>query len=200
MTNERNFKVQASDVETASPDPQKAYEVAPRVWQIATKPQCIRVRVEAAAFEVKGRMSSARCRDRLDWSETGDVDLHVAARARISRSQTLADAAQCLFELLTGGYGVWDDGTLYYVRVLVARVAGLKIVIHTREHGPAHFHVVAGDLNASFSIDTCTLIAGEISGRDRQLVEYWHAAARPLLVKVWNETRPSDCPVGPLTP
>ena len=74
----------------------------------------------------------------------------------------------------------------------------LRIVIHTREHGPPHFHVIAADIDATYSIADGSQLYGAISSKDDRLVQYWYASARPLLVKVWNETRPSDCPVGPI--
>jgi len=58
-----------------------------------------------------------------------------------------------------------------------------------------------GDPNqhcSSFAIDDCSLLRGSITDRDQQMVRYWHAQAGPLLVRVWNETRPSDCPIGPI--
>ena len=53
-------------------------------------------------------------------------------------------------------------------------------------------------IDASFAIDDCSFLRGSIRDRDQQMVRYWHAQARPLPVRVWNETRPSDCPIGPI--
>lgn len=125
-------------------------------------------------------------------------DLDAIVRYRISRSATLEDSATCLLLLLAGGYSVWDDGRLYEIRVLVATINRLKISIYPREHAPAHFHVVAPGINASFAITDCRLLDGGIPTRERRLVEYWHASARPTLITVWNATRPTDCPVGPI--
>jgi hypothetical protein len=126
------------------------------------------------------------------------IDLDAIVRYRIASSDTLEQSAACLLRLLSGGFAVWEDGRLLEIRVLVAVLNRLTIVIHTREHGPAHFHVLAPGINASFAITDCTLLEGEISGKDRRLIEYWHGAARPTLVHVWNSTRPSGCPVGPI--
>jgi hypothetical protein len=72
------------------------------------------------------------------------------------------------------------------------------VAARIREHAPPHFHVTAPGIDASFTIEDCALLRGTISGHDRQLVEYWHKTGRPLLIRRWNETRQSNCPVGPI--
>jgi len=119
-------------------------------------------------------------------------------RTRISSSKTIDEVALCLLHLLTGGFGVWEDGRLIETRVFVDSVGPLRIVIHTREHGPPHFHVLATGIDASFAIRDCSKLRGSITPTQLKLVQYWHAQARPLLIKVWNQSRPSDCPVGPI--
>jgi hypothetical protein len=88
---------------------------------------------------------------------------------------------------------VWTDGKLLLTKALVERLDRLKIEIRIREHAPPHFHVTAPGIDASFTIENCALLRGTISGHDRQLIEYWHKTGRR-----WNETRPSNCPVGPI--
>ena len=117
---------------------------------------------------------------------------------RIRTCSNLEELATSLRLLLAGGFDVWDDGRLIETRVLVARINRLRIEIHTREHQPPHFHVSAPGLAATFAIDDCQCLDGTIGGKERRLVEHWHKTARRQLVRVWNETRPSDCPVGPI--
>jgi Domain of unknown function (DUF4160) len=121
---------------------------------------------------------------------------HIESAAKSATS--IDDAAQVLNILLFGGFSVHDD-SLYSIRQLVAWVDGLKIEIFAREHPPPHFHVSAGNIDATFSLADCSLINGRISGRERSLVEWWYKRSRPLLVETWNQTRPTDCPVGPIT-
>jgi len=138
-------------------------------------------------------------RPRWPYDEAdGRFDLDALVHRRIAASETLDEAALELLRLLSSTLVVWEDGRLIDTRAVVARFDGLRIVIHTREHGPAHFHVVAPDLNAIFAIADGSLLGGSISGRHQRLVEYWYASARPLLVRTWNATRPTDCPVGPI--
>jgi hypothetical protein len=147
------------------------------------------------------RVDGAEPDQRFEYGLIGaarPTTLDDVVRRRIGESATLEQVARCLFSLLTGGYSGWEDGRLLSIRVLVERIGPLRVVIHTREHGPPHFHVVAPGINAAFAITDCALLTGHVGAGDLRLIQYWHAEARPLLVKVWNASRPSDCPVGPL--
>ena len=115
---------------------------------------------------------------------------------RISQASTLEELTQILYILLNGNFAVWDDGSLYSIRQLVAQFSGLKIEIYSKEHPPPHFHVKGGDVDAVFSISDCELIEGRLDGRRRNLIKWWHAKSKDKLVEIWNETRPYGCPVG----
>ena len=118
--------------------------------------------------------------------------------SRLESATSLDELTRVLDILLFEGYSVWSDGSLINIKQLVARVGKLKIAIFPREHPPPHFHVSADNIDATFSLADCSLINGRITGRERNLVEWWYERSRPLLVKTWNETRPTDCPVGPI--
>ncbi|WP_323816408.1 DUF4160 domain-containing protein [Cellvibrio sp. NN19] len=96
---------------------------------------------------------------------------------------------------------VWEneDGSLQLleIRQLVERLNGLKIEIYSDEHAPPHFHVKSPNINASFSIESCELIAGEISSQEYKKVKYWHNHSKNVLIQKWNSTRPENCVVGP---
>ena len=161
-------------------------------------PACDRVfdREMFASASVDASTARQRFIQRLVGAQRGSMD--DLFQNAIASSDTLEESAGCLLNLLAGGFSVWSDGTLLETRALVQQLGGLKIVIHTREHGPPHFHVMAAGVDATFAIHDCAQLHGTIGGKELGLVRYWHAQARPLLVKKWNETRPSDCPVGPI--
>src|SRR5262249_25637123 len=119
----------------------------------------------------------------------------------LARVQDLPGLAQHLESLLNSGCYVWTESSgekvLLQGRALVEKVNGLKIHIYADEHAPPHFHVVAPDIDAAFSISDCTLLKGSVDRRTRDLIVHWHESARPKLVEFWNNTRPTDCPVGP---
>jgi len=123
-------------------------------------------------------------------------------RESVERVQDLEGLAENLENLLNSGCYVWieRDGTrvLLQGRALVERLKGLKIHIYPDEHPPPHFHVSSPDINATFSILDCTLLKGSVDRKTRELIVHWHGAARPKLVAFWNNTRPTDCPVGPI--
>lgn len=116
----------------------------------------------------------------------------------IAEASSLKDSLNVLEHLLSGGYSVWTDGSLYEVRQLVEEVRGLRIEVFAKEHPPPHFHISGGNIDAVFSIADCQFLEGRIGGRERRLVEWWYQRSRLRLIEAWNSTRPSDCPVGPI--
>lgn len=117
---------------------------------------------------------------------------------KVASAKDLPAMTESLAALLSGGYAVWTDGTLYNIRQLVAQVHGLRIVVFAREHPPPHFHIAGGGIDATFSIVDCTHLEGKLGGRERALVEWWYLRSRSALISAWNESRPSDCSIGPV--
>lgn len=114
---------------------------------------------------------------------------------RALAASNLDEAAEVLAELLNGGYAVWTDGSLYFIKQQVGRINGLKIHVFPNDHPPPHFHVVAPGLNARFLISDGSLYseAEQIDRRQASLIQgWWCDRSRELLIKTWNETRPSD--------
>lgn len=109
---------------------------------------------------------------------------------RIRTASNLSELAKPLEELLSGRYSIWSDGRLYCIKGVVERIRDVKIVIQPNDHPPPHFHVIGQCFNASFEIETCDLMVGDIDTRHYKLVRKWHPAAVPLLRKAWQETRP----------
>jgi hypothetical protein len=120
----------------------------------------------------------------------------------LKRVQNLEDLAANLEFLLNSGPHVFvkPDGEqiLLFGRALVEKINGLKIHIYPDEHAPPHFHVKSPNFDAAFTIDKCAFIKGSIDSKTRALIVYWHGSARRKLIEIWNKTRPTDCPVGPI--
>ena len=114
---------------------------------------------------------------------------------RINEANSL-DELVFILENLLAQHSVWENGRLLSIRQLVDIVDGLRIEIYHNEHSPPHFHVKASGINASFYIQDCKLLKGSIGGRERKVIEWWFSRTRSKLIKIWNETRPSDCQVG----
>ncbi|WP_366526159.1 DUF4160 domain-containing protein [Geothrix sp.] len=100
--------------------------------------------------------------------------------------------------LLSGGYAVGYEGQIGSIRKLVDSFNGLRIEIFSREHAPPHFHVSKGSIDATFSISDGRYLNGTIGTREKALIEWWFARSHAKLVRIWNETRPSGCQVGPI--
>lgn len=116
-----------------------------------------------------------------------------------SAFETIEDFERSLAGLLGSGCYIWSDGRLVAAKQLVEKIGSLRIEIRPREHAPPHFHVCADGISASFTIDGCRLLKGDISKKEEALVRYWYATCGDQLVEVWNKTRPTDCVVGPIT-
>ncbi len=119
-------------------------------------------------------------------------------KQQIEDAEDLEQLAKPLEELLSGPYNVWPDGRLVCIKVLVETVNGLKIEIRHREHAPPHFHVKGSSLEAAFSIESGALLSGNVTHRHLSLIEWWYERSKGKLINIWNNTRPSDCPVGPI--
>jgi hypothetical protein len=81
-------------------------------------------------------------------------------------------------------------------RQLVDRLNGLKIHVFPNEHPPPHFHVKSPNMDASFSIESCEILNGIINSRDYKAISFWHKHSKPILIKLWDESRPTECIVG----
>jgi hypothetical protein len=109
----------------------------------------------------------------------------------------LDESIAVLMRLLSDGYAVWDDGSLYSVKQLVANIKGLKIEVFSREHSPPHFHVSGNEIDAIFSISECLHLNGKVSCREKRLIEWWYQRSRDHLITAWNQGSPDDCNVEP---
>ena len=83
-------------------------------------------------------------------------------------------------------------------KALVENIDGLKIEIFANEHPPPHFRVKYQGMTANFRISD-----GGVENGDRALlrkygknIKSWWNKNKPHLIKIWNERRPADCPVG----
>ena len=57
----------------------------------------------------------------------GTMNPYEEIERRASSAKSLQESAEVLEILLSGGFSVWTDGSLYNIKQLVARVNGLRI-------------------------------------------------------------------------
>lgn len=89
------------------------------------------------------------------------------------------------------------DGSFVEARHFVDKLEKIKIEIYSNEHPPAHFHISANGNKASFGINDCRVLENSgFSSKIIKNIEDWFLHSKDNLIKVWNETRPSDCIVG----
>jgi len=84
----------------------------------------------------------------------------------------------------------------FITKAQVAIVRGMRVEIYSKEHPPPHFHVLSPTIDASFRIDNCTLLNGEVTKDEHKKIRYWHKQAKPMLIEKWNLMRPTDCVAG----
>ena len=73
----------------------------------------------------------------------------------------------------------------------------IKIDISSDEHPPPHFHVYIDNRKYSFDIKNCNQINGKkLRAREFKKISTWYSENRELIIKIWNDTRPTNCSVG----
>jgi Domain of unknown function (DUF4160) len=112
----------------------------------------------------------------------------------------IVEWVEYLDALLHGPCKIWEEDNgelvLIEIRALIATVSGLKLEIYPNEHPPPHFHVKSSTTSASFRVDNCERLHGDISHSDYKKIKYWHQFSKPLLIEKWNSMRPTTCQVG----
>ena len=69
---------------------------------------------------------------------------------------------------------------------VVTRFYGVIIKLFFGDHSPPHFHVVYGEYNALFSIETLEMIEGDLPNRARKMVIEWATRYQDELLSMWN--------------
>jgi hypothetical protein len=111
----------------------------------------------------------------------------------------LQEFAEWLEAILHNPCSIWNkdgDEIIIEIKQLVGRVDGLKIEIYPNDHPPPHFHIRSPGVDASFSIDNCDKLEGNINGHELRKIKYWFKYAKPPLIENWNSTRPTDITVN----
>lgn len=114
----------------------------------------------------------------------------------------MVEWVEYLDAILHGPCEIWEEENgellLYNIRALVEKINGLKVEIYPNEHPPPHFHVKSSTANASFRIDNCEKLHGDISSGDYGKIKFWHQkqSSKSLLIEKWNSMRPTTCQVG----
>lgn len=71
----------------------------------------------------------------------------------------------------------------------VAVVEGVKIVFYHDEHPPPHFHAYLAEHEASFEIETLTLLEGSLPPGKLKVVRAWAEPRREKLFVAWYTAR-----------
>jgi len=67
----------------------------------------------------------------------------------------------------------------------IARFYGIIIKLFFSDHPPPHFHVIYGECNALFNIETLEMIEGDLPSRAKKLVIEWATRYQNELLEMW---------------
>ena len=68
----------------------------------------------------------------------------------------------------------------------IARFYRIIIKLFFSDHPPPHFHVVYGEYNALFDIETMDMIEGDLPNRAKRLVIEWATRYQCELLEMWT--------------
>ncbi len=68
----------------------------------------------------------------------------------------------------------------------VTRFYGIVVKFFFGDHPPPHFHVVYGEYNALFNIETVEMIEGDLPNRANKMVIEWATQYQNELLEMWQ--------------
>ena len=74
-----------------------------------------------------------------------------------------------------------------------------QMEIFSDEHPPPHFRIMYAGVTARFEIADCSPLDGKALKKQHKAIQKWHKDNKAAIVDKWNETRPSNCPIGKIT-
>ena len=74
----------------------------------------------------------------------------------------------------------------------ICRFLGIVIRMFYSDHNPPHFHVVYGDYEAAFCIETLEVIEGKVPARVKGLVVEWATLHQKELMQNWKLVTKKD--------
>ena len=81
----------------------------------------------------------------------------------------------------------------------ISEFFGIAIYIYWRDHGPAHFHAVYAEEEATVSIEELSILSGRLSPRVLGLVREWASLHQAELRKIWSRAQNLE-PLGRIDP
>ena len=81
----------------------------------------------------------------------------------------------------------------------IARFYGIIIAMYFDDHNPPHFHARYGEESVVISIDTLSILEGQISSRALGLIIEWASQHKEELLADWNLARKNQ-PLRKITP
>ena len=90
-----------------------------------------------------------------------------------------------------------EEVVIHEKRVSVAFREGIRIYINIKEHAPPHFHIEYEGKRASYRIDNCEKLNGDVSEKVDRKIRYWYFnEGKKHIERIWNSTRPTMNQIG----
>lgn len=70
------------------------------------------------------------------------------------------------------------------------QIGNITIRVYSRDHRPAHLHVISPDCEALIRLDTLEILRGQLPGAHRREIMRWIGENRLLIVAEWNRCNP----------
>lgn len=77
---------------------------------------------------------------------------------------------------------------------VVARIDGVKIVLHFNDHGRPHFHAMTADDRVTIDIETLQVTKGSMPRTKYRVVREWARSRQESLLRAWRSCRAKEIP------
>lgn len=112
--------------------------------------------------------------------------------------EEVENASQDLMRLFSDNTDIIDK-KWHFGFAICGRIGGIKVLIYTKDHEPAHFHIICNNpsLDCKFKIENCDLISGDMPSKYYTKLKTWfydgyingnkHIIGKEVLQEKWNE-------------
>jgi hypothetical protein len=77
----------------------------------------------------------------------------------------------------------------------ISMFLGITITMFYNEHPPSHFHAEYGEYEATYDIETLTVVRGELPRRSHRYILTWATQHQDELRENWNRMRQNSAPL-----
>jgi len=97
-------------------------------------------------------------------------------------------------QLLQNIIDVFTYGAVLERKALVVSLAKIGQLHVQADHNPPHFHIRSDDYNLSVDLNTCEILKGNLSSKQKKALKDWffEQQGQPKLIAFWNRFNPDN--------